>query len=157
MKRALIIAPAAIMMMLATACDAMWGTSFDMSPDDYTIGVSTAYPASGIYNPLYWGNDYYPGIGYYPGIYPSPVRPVRPGWGIGGNRPIQPPTRPGTGAVGNVRPGSGAGTPVPLPDNRPVSPGNSIVPPAGTFPNISGSEPGVVMPPQGSGMRPGRK
>lgn len=151
------LAASALIALAATSCDAMWGTSVDLSPDTYSVGVSTTYP--GYYNPLYWGNDYYPGIGYYPGtVYPGPVRPHRPGWGIAGN-PVNPPLRPGgSGSIGNVRPGSGnASTPTPLPDNRPINSGNSVVPPAGTFPNISGAEPGVVMPPSGSGMRPGRK
>ncbi|MCM1291976.1 MAG: hypothetical protein NC111_04035 [Bacteroides sp.] len=134
-----------------TACDAIW-TSDMVGDPGYYIGSSYSsewyppLPGAPLINPVYWGNQLYPG--------PIPVRPsISNTW------------RP-TGNVRPVNPGNSGSTstPVPLPDNIPVGnggnagsgnsrPSNSVVPPAGTFPNIGSAEPGIAMPPAGTGYR----
>lgn len=132
-----------------TSCESLLDGGVDISPDGYNTGVTVSFPAGGYYNPLYWGNDYYPGVGYYPavaGVYPGPVRPAAPNWGHITATPV----RPGVtvnGASGNIRP---AGT-------TPAKPSNSVLPAPGTKIPVINGEPGIVMPPEGSGLRPVRK
>lgn len=132
------------------ACDTIWGYDTDPGYSGYyTSGIyndwTTPFPGTPIVSPYYWGGQLYPGAPLpYPPLVGNP--PTRPGTSVG---PVVRPNRPS----GNIRPGSSqsAGTPVTLPDNRPVPtetrPG---------IPNITGGEPGVAMPPSGVGIRPGR-
>lgn len=117
-------------------CDSLWDAEMDVSPDYYGVGVSV--PTYG-YNPgpppidpniwgPVWGNWNGP-IGYYPPAPPMGVRPggnsynpgfspnlptgnIRPGYNQ--STSVTPPAQiPESGAVGNVRSGSGSSeTPV---------------------------------------------
>lgn len=127
-----------------SACDAMWDTSMDVVPGYYGVGFDNEWwpslPGAPLVSPVYWGGQ------IYPGSLAPPIRPpYRPDY-----RPT--PVPPSNGGIGNIRPG----------DNtrpaQPSQPAKPIVPPAGTIrPGaVTGGEPGVVMPPEGSGMRPGR-
>lgn len=140
---AIILSAAALSL---TSCGAMLTTeTYSPAPGYYGAGLSTDWypPLAGapLVSPVYWGGQLYPGS-----VLP-PVAPTRPGVAVN-----PPANRPG----GNVRPS--AGTPATLPDAIPVPSGNSssIVPPSRPG-NVSGGEPGIVMPPSGSGLRPGRK
>lgn len=131
------------------SCDAVWGTSVGYDDGYYGSSIFNDYyptlSGAPLISPVYWGNQIYPGALLPPSLPPSRPGTISGAW-----------NRPG----GNVRPGSGSvSVPTPLPDNTPVPSGSgssSVVPPAGTIrPGaISGGEPGVVMPPEGSGMRP---
>lgn len=126
-----------------TSCDVMWGIDTDPDyPGYYTSGIYNDWttPLPGIQvSPYYWGGQLYPGA---PLPYPPLIGggPTRPGT-------VLPPNRP----IGNQRPANNAGIPVTLPDNKPVptetQPG---------LPNITGGEPGIAMPPAGTGYRTGR-
>lgn len=139
--------------MSLASCDAVWTDSADgYVPGYYGVGISSDWypslPGAPLISPVYWGNQLYPGS-----ILPPPVRPpYRPvGPIIGGNAP----TRPG----GNVRPGvTPPANPAPTPSvpATPLKPAQPIVPPSGSIPpsQVTGGQPGVAMPPAGSGMRP---
>ncbi len=149
MKRRHILKSSALLTLAAsiTGC----GAAYWESSSDYTSG---GYP---IYSG-YYGNDWYPSLPASPGLlpvywggstYPAPVPVYRPAY-----RPVPPVVnRPS----GNNRPSLG-GEPVPRPDNRPVIE-RPVVPPSGGIPpeQITGGEPGIVMPPPGTGFRPGRR
>ena len=128
-----------------SGCGALLTTDTYLStPDYYGVGLSTDWypPLAGapLLSPVYWGNQIYPGS-----VLP-PAAPVPPGSSI--NPPMNRP-------AGNVRPS--ASRPVTLPDNVPVpAGGNSSIMPSHPIGNPNGGEPGVVMPPSGSGLRPGR-
>lgn len=138
----IIIASASI---LLTSCGAMLSTdTYVGTPGYYGVGLSSEWypPLAGapLVSPVYWGNQIYPG-----GLLP-PTAPVRPGSAI--NPPMNRPS-------GNVRPTPS--TPTTLPDAIPVPSGNnSSIVPSRPIGNPTGGEPGVVMPPSGSGLRPGR-
>lgn len=130
-----------------TSCGALIASdSYGYSPGYYGTGLSTDWypPLAGapLVSPVYWGGQIYPGS-----VLP-PMAPTRPGSAA---------TPPGNRPGGNIRPGA-ASIPSTLPDAIPVPDGGgtSIVPshPIG---NVGGGEPGIVMPPSGSGLRPGRK
>lgn len=127
-----------------TACDTMWGTSVDVggSPDDYYYGWDGEWlptlAGAPLISPYYYGGSAYP-VGNW--------RPLpRPGQGPFGNpvNPVPvPPSRPNI-PVGNVRPGQPTPSTPSVPGNRPVAiPDHPI--------NI-GSNPGIQLPPAGSGF-----
>lgn len=133
-----------------TSCDAIWGTSMSYGPDDPT---DYYYGWDGDWSPTLAGvpitSPYYYGGSAYP---LGPWQPVAPpgtnSWGGpiygGGNAPVI--TRPG----GNVRPPQSS-TPTP---SVPSTPSTPVVPPAGTkLPNLNGSNPGIALPPAGSGYK----
>lgn len=149
---------AATVGMMVASCDALWDTSVGVDagyPGYYGSGIDSYWypslPGAPLLSPVYWGGQLYPG-----GVLP-PLHPTRPG-GIG---PVYGPIY--NGSSGNVRPG---GRPVTLPEHpvtppsnvRPSRPGNSVLPPAGTFNpgSVTGGQPGIAMPPANSGYRPGR-
>lgn len=123
-------------------CDAIWGTSADLTPDvTVSAGVTSGYDP--YYNPYY--NPYYYGPvfngpyiahhshwNYNPGYAPGPVRPV--------GRPVF------NGATGNVRPG------VPTNVPQPSAPAIKLPTSAAQVREMTGSNPGVVAPPAGSGL-----
>lgn len=131
-----------------SSCGAMLTTdTYVGTPGYYGVGLSTDWypPLAGapLVNPVYWGGQLYPGS-----VLP-PNAPTPPGAAV--NPPYNRPT-------GNVRPP--ASRPATLPDAIPVPSGggnSSIVPPANNVGNVNGGQPGIVMPPAGSGLRPGRK
>ncbi len=140
-----------------SACGTLWTST--------SVGVDPGYYGAGIYNdwspsltgapliaPIYWGNQIYPGPTVLPAHRPTAA------WGPGTLRPS-----------GNVRPGTGVGTPnpgpalpapsapsAPAPSPNPPSTrpayqpsqgsGNSIVPSRPI--NITGSNPGPVIQPR---------
>lgn len=131
-----------------TACDALWDTSMDYDPGYYGVGINADWdptlPGAPLLSPIYWGNQLYPG-----GILPpvggfGPARPY-PG-GIAGNRPII--NRP----TGNVRPAPSIPA-TPLQPSQPSNPSGSIAVPDHPI-DINGSNPGIQMPPAGTGLRP---
>lgn len=142
------IAVGAILLTL-TSCDAIWGTSMSYGPDDPT---DYYYGWDGDWSPTLAGvpvtSPYYYGGSAYP---LGPWQPVAPpgtnSWGgpiYGGNAPVI--TRPG----GNVRPPQSS-TPTP---SVPSTPSTPVVPPAGTkLPNLNGSNPGIALPPAGTGYK----
>lgn len=150
MKRInLILTAIGAMMLSLTSCDAIWGTSMSYGPDDPT---DYYYGWDGDWMPTLAGvpitSPYYYGGSAYP---LGPWQPVpRPGtntWGGpiygGGSGPII--NRPG----GNVRPGQTVTTPVPSTPSVPSTP--DIPQTDQKLPNINGSNPGIALPPAGSG------
>lgn len=125
-----------------TSCGALWSSSVEVggSPDDYYYGWNGEMlpPLAGtpVVSPYYYGGTSYPVSVWHP--------VHRPGYGPWGN-PVAPdrppvitvPNRP----VGNQRPGQGS---------RP-SQGNATVVPSTPIP--LGSNPGIQLPPEGSGMK----
>lgn len=126
---------------LLSSCD-VWGSSVDMGmdPNTYYYGWDGEYlptlAGAPIYSPYYYGGTSYPIYNW------GTVH--RPGYGPWGSTAI--PSRPNRPA-GNTRPG---GEPMPLPDKVPVPSGNSVVP---STPINLGSNPGIQLPPAGSGMK----
>lgn len=128
-------------------CDAIWGTSADLSPDvSVSAGVTSGYDPY-YYNPYY--NPYYYGPvfnGPYIAHHPHWIN--RPAYGPG---PTQPVNRPEwNGAGGNVRPG--AGTSVAQPSQQPSAPAIKLPTSAAQVRGMVGSNPGLVTPPAGSGL-----
>lgn len=126
------------------SCDAVWTDSADdygYYPGYYGIGIDNDWypslPGAPLLSPVYWGGQLYPGSAL-----PPMLPPTRPG------TPVYRPNRPS----GNVRPGT---TPsVPSTPSIPSAPGRP-----GTLPGIppqqvTGGEPGIVMPPPDSGFKP---
>lgn len=144
----LLAAIAAVTAMSLTSCDALWGTSVDVgtSPDYYYYGWDGEWLPTLAGAPLI--SLYYYGGTAYPVSNWTPVH--RPGYGPGALPPVSNPPIP-NGSIGNIRPGQ-ANAPVPLPDKVPVPTGgnNSIVP---STPIPLGSNPGIQLPPAGSGMK----
>ena len=135
----------ALIALSMTSCDAM------LEPTSSSIGVSVG--AGGIYPDYYYSNYPYYAVGS-PFAYTTPLPPAGPiYWGNapvapGTNRPVAPnrPVRP-------VIPSSGrpVNRPVTLPDDYPVD--NPVTQPIVPSRPIGGSsEPGIVMPPAGSGL-----
>lgn len=141
-------------MMAAPSCDGvLFDSSLDGSTGYYGVGYDNEWwpslPGAPLVSPVYWGGAAYPGS-WRPAVVP-------PG------RPVARPPLVNAGS-GNVRPGNSGVRPTP--PSRPTVPtrpggnnNNSVVPPAGTIlpGEVTGGQPGVVMPPEGSGMRPGRR
>lgn len=132
-----------------TSCDALWGTSVDVgsgSPYDSYYGWDGEWlptlAGAPLISPYYWGGSAYP-VGNYGPVY----RPGESPWGNQiGNRPV---TLPSNTPVGTVRPGIGSG--IERPNIRPSqSEGNTPM----VLPDIKGANPGIVMPPAGSGYKP---
>lgn len=135
-----------------TACDAVWTDSADdygYYPGYYGIGIDNDWypslPGAPLLSPVYWGGQLYPGSALPPML--PPTRPGGPAY-----RPNLP--------SGNVRPGTTPSVPsvpsTPVP-SVPSVPSTSVRP--GTLPGIppeqvTGGEPGIVMPPAGSGFKP---
>ncbi|MCM1349421.1 MAG: hypothetical protein NC338_08420 [Firmicutes bacterium] len=129
-----------------SSCDALWGTSVEAgAPDNYYYGWDGEWLPSlagaPLISPYYYGGTAYP---------VSNWRPVhRPGnnWGGQGGAQLPPPS---SGiASGNLRPGQNH-VPTVQPSQTPVPSDNSIVP---SKPINLGSNPGIQLPPEGSGMK----
>lgn len=138
MKRLSHIIPVAVAVAACglVSCDAMWDTSFDTgSPYSYYYGWDGEWlptlPGAPLISPYYYGGSAYP-IGGWGPIH----RPV-----IG---PAIVPSRPNTSS-GTIRPGQPS-TPVPPATTRPSAP---VVP---TKPLPTGSNPGLQVPPSGTGV-----
>lgn len=148
------IIPALLIAITATSCEALMDTSADVSPSGtVSVGVSTSsspYYSNVYYNPPYYPNPYYTGPynNYIPGwipTSPAPVAPLPPATTPG-------PVRPGISAnwnrpIGNVRPAQSS-TP-----QQPANPSVSLPSSPSQVPDINGSNPGLVTPPQGSGLK----
>lgn len=165
MKRSLILSISAAAIAIATSCTGMWETGDD-SAGYYPTGSVSIGASSG-----WWPGDYGYGYGYGPTywngtLYPGPVLPpdpfYRPEYRPVPSRPVRPNT-----STGNYRPGSNRpGTPIvdggatTLPDNRPITERPSTPSGGNVRPgNLNGSNPGIAMPPAGTGFettRPGR-
>lgn len=141
-----------------TACDAMWDTSMDLSPGYsgyYGVGFDEGWlPSGGLWgSPVYWGGGYYPG-----GVLPPVRPPYRPSYRPNPSPPII------NGGIGNVRPGSGSVPSQPSVPERPSQPSTPSTPSTPSVPsggnvrpgNLNGSNPGIALPPPGTGYRPGR-
>lgn len=126
-----------------TSCGGLWTASAGAGPDYYGYGIDNDWypslPGAPLISPVYWGNRIYPGASLPP-LPPGAV--ANPGPVV--NQP-----------VGNVRPGNAGSVKPTLPVTRP----GSVVPPSGGFnPDaVTGGQPGVQLPPAGSGMKPTRK
>lgn len=119
-----------------TACDAMLGTSVDVGPDYYGSAIANDWypslPGAPLVSPVYWGNQIYPGGAILP-----PIPPVKPNYRP---QPVY------NGPVGNSRPGQAATPSAPAQSSTPVAlPSHPL--------NVSGGQPGIVMPPEGSGYQ----
>lgn len=137
----------AMLTMAATlnSCDAVWGADVSYNTPYYGWDSEWLPTLAGtpVVSPYYYGGISFP-IGN-----PGPV--FRPGDGplgnpvnIRPNRPVRPVVPPANGATGTLRPGQSSGN------------GPSVISPApgaSTFPNIKGSNPGIQLPPAGTGYR----
>lgn len=133
--------------MTVSSCDAVWGV--DATPDNYYYygaGIDNEWypslPGAPLLSPVYWNGQLYPG-----GLLPPSTRP-----GLSG--PVY------NGPSGNVRPGVTRPTPsVPVtpPAAQPPVPSTPSVPTGNMRPGmLNGSNPGIAMPPAGTGYREGR-
>lgn len=133
------------------SCDALWDADISYNyPYYYGNGYYgwdgewlPTLAGAPLISPYYYGGSAFP-VGNYRPVY----RPGDNPWGGPVNvRPPRPVTGPGN-SIGNIRPGQGAGN---SNNGRPglLRP----APGASTFPNIKGSNPGIQLPPAGSGFK----
>lgn len=126
-----------------TSCGGLWTASAGSGPAYYGYGIDNDWypslPGAPLISPVYWGNRIYPG---------ASLPPLPPGGGV-----AKPPVA--NQPVGTVRPG----VPGNVTPSAPGRPGGSVAMPSGGFnPDaITGGEPGIQLPPAGSGMKPTRK
>lgn len=157
--RSLHIIPLFVLAFATSSCEALWDTSTDLSPSGtVSVGVSSGYNpyySNIYYNGSYYNNPYYTGP-YYTGPYNNYI----PGWNyVPAAPPVPPPTRPGIAGnwnrpVGNVRPGqSSPATPPQQKPSTPSRPSINLPSSPSQVPDINGSNPGLVAPPQGSGLK----
>lgn len=149
MKRInLLLTAAGALLLTLASCDAVWGTSMSYGPDDPTdyyygwngdwIPTLAGVPVT---SPYYYGGSAYP-LGPWQPVAPPGTNSWGGPIGGGGNRPIV--SRPS----GNVRPPQ---NPTPTP-SAPSTPPSSVLPaPGQKIPNINGSNPGIALPPAGTG------
>lgn len=128
------------------SCDALW---------DADVSYGTPYYGNGYYG---WDGEWIPTLAGAPLI--SPYYYGGSAFPVGNYRPIYRPGDNPWGGPVNVRPPR----PIIVPPNKPggtVRPGQSNgngpqilkpAPGATTFPNIKGSNPGIQLPPAGSGI-----
>lgn len=138
------LAATSLLALAAASCTGLWDADVSADSGAYYYDDSPFYNApyySGTLYPYYWGYDY-----------TTPVWPVNRVPRPGGPAWSTPAPLPGGGANrpgGNIRPGNGTvNRPVTLPENngRPVE----SIPPH----RVTGGEPGIAMPPAGTGYRP---
>ncbi len=154
--RSLNIIPLFVLALATTSCEALWDTSTDVSPSGtVSVGVSSGY--NPYYSNVYYNGPYY-NAPYYTGpYYTGPYNNYIPGWNYAPAPPAAGPTRPGIAGnwnrpVGNIRPGNQT-APSQQPAQQPAAPSVNLPSSPSQVPNINGSNPGLVAPPQGSGLK----